>query len=102
MKTLQEATDAEIQQELARRHEIWKKEEQKRRQDHENWVVANAAELLHLVPAHNSAQKCTDDKVNDNGRCTRCALIQAREYQYFDSSHKLVVEIRLDYQEPIK
>jgi hypothetical protein len=86
MKTLKEATDAEIQEEIRLRHEAWKVAEEKRAQEAASTLFKYVEPLIALVPKHNSyrsGEECSDaDPCNADVGCTRCALLDAQLVGY--------------------
>lgn len=100
---LQSVTDAEIYTELGRRAKVAKEAEMKRRDEHAEWVVKNAFEILKLVPGH-SKTNCSDQNTCNawDGECTRCVLIRAQQDKYFDNSLKLAIDIHLEVLPELK
>lgn len=92
MKTLQDATDQELREEIAKRTEAAKAARLRAHAEHVNSVLRNVEALLAMVPEH-SRGTCSDhDPYNSRRGCVRCALIELRDQNEFAFTLRLSLE----------
>lgn len=89
MKTLKEATDAELQAELSKlKKELESREaakwqvELKRREKLASVVLTHIDVLLELVPQHGPKSCSDEDHSNADRPCTRCQLLDVKEMDH--------------------
>lgn len=86
MKTLKEATDEEIQEEVRLRHEAWEKKEEARAKAAGMLLFKHVEALIALVPKHQfnrGDDPCSDkDPCNPDTGCVRCMLLDAQLVGY--------------------
>ena len=77
MAAIEMFTDAELEEELARRSEVARLAKEAERAERAKFLDSQIDSIIALIPEH-SRTSCSDEDVNNVGRCNRCTALWAK------------------------
>tara|TARA_B100000925_G_C21590843_1_gene296179 strand:+ start:133 stop:432 length:300 start_codon:yes stop_codon:yes gene_type:complete len=91
---LDEFTDKQLQEELARREELRKQQLREERKERAEFLSQHIDLLLLLMPEH-SRTSCSDkNPCNEHRGCVRCNLIYAKDSNCWPENTELSISVR--------